>query len=146
MTPTLLRDMFSGADGRGDFGTIRLLRYPGSPELSPEEREGIDSELAGKGEGAFDAALNKAQARRMAVAAQDGIARAVVPAHTPVDGDLVFGVSTGALTLTNPAEGVLQLGHAAAVCVARAIARAVYSAHAADDDLFPTWKERFGNR
>jgi D-aminopeptidase len=44
---------------------------------------------------ATDAPLSKAQCHRMAVAAHDGIARAIVPAHSPFDGDLVFGVSTG---------------------------------------------------
>ena len=45
---------------------------------------------------ATDAALDKAAARRMAEAAQDGLARAIHPAHTPFDGDLVFAVATGA--------------------------------------------------
>ena len=44
---------------------------------------------------ATDAALDKAGARRLAEAAHGGLARAVYPAHTPFDGDLVFGVSTG---------------------------------------------------
>ncbi|MCP1168261.1 P1 family peptidase [Limimaricola litoreus] len=90
---------------------------------------------------ATDAALDKAGCRRMAVAAQDGIARALVPAHTPFDGDLVFAASTGARPLGGPAEA-LWLGHAASVCLARAIARAVY--HAAPDGPLPSWQERFG--
>lgn len=90
-----------------------------------------------------DAQLTKAQARRVAVAAQDGIARAILPAHTPVDGDLVFAVSTGARALVEPLDEVLAIGHAAAVCLSRAIARAVYEAVPGDNDLFPTWRERF---
>ncbi len=93
---------------------------------------------------ATDVALSKAEATRLAVSAQDGIARALVPAHTAHDGDLVFAVST-ALRPPQP-EATLALGHVAALCVARAIARAVYHATPAAGDLLPTWQERFGTR
>ena len=53
---------------------------------------------------ATDAALTKAQAQRMAVAAHDGMARALVPSHTPLDGDLVFSVATGARADGRPAD------------------------------------------
>jgi L-aminopeptidase/D-esterase-like protein len=43
---------------------------------------------------ATDAALDKAAATRLAMIAHDGIARAVDPTHTLLDGDTVFGVST----------------------------------------------------
>lgn len=90
---------------------------------------------------ATDAILTKAQATRMAVAAHDGLARAIVPAHTPMDGDLIFAASTGKREM---AEGdALLLGHAAATCLARAIARAVFHAVPAPNDPFPTWRQRF---
>lgn len=91
---------------------------------------------------ATDAALTKAQAKRLAVAAQDGIARAVVPAHTPYDGDLVFSVSTGEKEMIDPAVDLLEIGHAAALCLSRAIARAIYHACPADGDLFPCWQDQ----
>ncbi len=87
---------------------------------------------------ATDAALSKPQCQRLAVAAHDGIARAIVPAHTPGDGDLVFGVSTGAKPMTSEVE-LGQIGHAASLCLARAIARAVYLATPVYDDLLPCW-------
>ncbi len=87
---------------------------------------------------ATDAALSKPQCQRVAVAAHDGIARAVLPAHTPGDGDLVFGVSTGARALSTDAE-LGMIGHAASICLARAIARAVYLATPAQGDLLPCW-------
>ncbi|MWD28207.1 peptidase T4 [Aquicoccus sp. SCR17] len=90
---------------------------------------------------ATDAALDKAQCKRMAVAAHDGIARAVVPAHTPHDGDLVFAASTGARPLADPVTEPLMLGHAAALCLARAIARAIYLATPAEGDLLPCWSD-----
>lgn len=86
---------------------------------------------------ATDAVLTKPEAKRMAVAAQDGIARAIVPAHTPFDGDLVFALSTGKRAIANPPVDLLEIGHAAALSLSRAIARAVFSAHAAPGDRHP---------
>ncbi len=93
---------------------------------------------------ATDAALSKAQLKRLAVAAQDGIARAVSPAHTAVDGDVVFAVSTGRRALGEPLGDLMQLGHAAAVCLSRAIARAVFEASPAPGDAAPAWRMRWG--
>lgn len=94
---------------------------------------------------ATDAALGKAQLKRMAVAAQDGIARALSPSHALVDGDIVFAVATGARPVSDPIVDVMHLGHAAAVCLSRAIARGVYEAAPAEGDLVPAWHERFGS-
>lgn len=95
---------------------------------------------------ATDARLTKAQAQRMAVAAHDGMARALVPSHTPLDGDLVFAVSTGTQEMQDPLADGFQIGHAAATCLARAIARGVHAAQAMPGDLQPTWAARFGGR
>jgi len=92
---------------------------------------------------ATDARLSNAQAKRLAVAAQDGIARAVMPSHTPVDGDLVFAVSTGERELKNPMMDLAILGHGGAICLARAIARAIYEAKPKEGDIFETWGEKF---
>ena len=51
---------------------------------------------------ATDAALTKAQARHLAVMAQDGFARAIHPVHTPLDGDIVFAAATGRGVLAEP--------------------------------------------
>ncbi|MFN3280124.1 MAG: P1 family peptidase [Tabrizicola sp.] len=93
---------------------------------------------------ATDAALTKTEAQRMATAAHDGMARALVPSHTPLDGDLIFSVATGARPLQDPLTDSFQLGHAAATCLARAIARAIYLARPGPQDLQPTWTARFG--
>ena len=93
---------------------------------------------------ATDAALSKAQCHRLATAAHDGIARAVVPAHTPHDGDLVFALTTGEKP-HDPSERQLSaICHAAALCLSRAIARAVYHATPAPGDLLPCWSELNG--
>ncbi len=95
---------------------------------------------------ATDARLSNGQARRLAVAAQDGIGRAIVPAHTPVDGDLVFSVSTGQRELADPVMDLALLGHGAAVCLSRAIARGIYEASEEPGDVLPTWRSRFGRQ
>ncbi len=84
---------------------------------------------------ATNAALTKAECHRVSIAAHDGIARAIVPAHTPHDGDLVFALSTG----SGPVGDPMLIGHAASLCLARAIARGVYAATPAPDDLIPCW-------
>ncbi|MFN3641717.1 MAG: P1 family peptidase [Gemmobacter sp.] len=94
---------------------------------------------------ATDAALTKAEAHRMATAAQDGIARAIAPSHTPHDGDLVFALSTGARPMEDPGVDTFLLGHAAACCLARAIARAVFLARPMPGDRQPAWAARFGS-
>lgn len=88
---------------------------------------------------ATNAALTKAEAKRMATAAHDGIGRAIVPAHAPADGDLIFAVSTGDIRL--PTMGLGGVCHAASLCLARAIGRAVYHATPHRDDVLPCWSQ-----
>lgn len=89
---------------------------------------------------ATDAPLTKAECKRLATAAHDGMARAIMPSHTPHDGDLIFALSTSPRTSEPPAD-LMTLGNAGAHCIARAIARAVYHATPAENDLLPTWSE-----
>jgi L-aminopeptidase/D-esterase-like protein len=91
---------------------------------------------------ATDAVLTKAQAKRLAVMAHDGFARALWPSHTPFDGDLVFALATG--RAADAPVDMIALGSAAAATMARAIARGVYAATPAPGDILPTWAERFG--
>jgi L-aminopeptidase/D-esterase-like protein len=92
-----------------------------------------------------DAALTKPQAKRIAIMAQDGLARAVLPAHAPMDGDMVFAAATGTRPLADQVRGLTEIGHAATVAMARAIARGVYHATALP---YPgaqmSWRDRFG--
>ena len=90
---------------------------------------------------ATDAVLTKAQAKRLAVMAHDGLARAIYPTHTPFDGDLVFTLATGRVALADPLADFAALGMEAANVLARAIARSVFAATAATGDLVPTWRE-----
>lgn len=85
---------------------------------------------------ATDGELSKAQACKVAQMAQDGLARAIRPAHTMFDGDTVFCVGTGRKPLpatpgffaAPQAQAVTELGQAAADCLSRAVIRAVLSA------------------
>jgi D-aminopeptidase len=89
---------------------------------------------------ATDAALDRAAVRRMAEVAHDGMARALYPVHTAFDGDLVFGAATSARPVGAPqAMAETVLAHAAALCLARAIARAVHAARPAPGNLLPCW-------
>ncbi|PLS22425.1 P1 family peptidase [Neptunicoccus cionae] len=89
---------------------------------------------------ATDAPLTKAECKRLATVAHDGMARAIMPSHTPHDGDLVFALSTVQRS-TEPAPDLTTLGTAAAHCLSRAIARAVYCATPKAGDLLPCWTE-----
>lgn len=88
---------------------------------------------------ATDAILTKAQAKRLAVAAHDGFARALWPAHTDYDGDLVFALSTGRVPLGDDPLGAIHLAAAASAVMARAIARGVHAASPAPADRKPAW-------
>ncbi|MFK7997569.1 MAG: P1 family peptidase [Granulosicoccus sp.] len=109
----------------------------GTADTTGQSPQGMNTTIAIV---ATNAALSKSQLNRLAVAAQDGIARAVVPSHTPLDGDLVFSVSTSAVPINNAIDDTLLLGQAAAVCLSRAIARGIYEATAAAGDTLPSWQ------
>lgn len=123
----------------GEFGGLGLPeRFDPGTEAHVGKRLGEATTIAIV---ATDAALTQAEATRMATAAQDGMARALVPSHTPLDGDLVFAAATGRLPLGDGPEDLTRIGHAAAVCLARAIARGVHAASPAPGDLQPCWRE-----
>jgi L-aminopeptidase/D-esterase-like protein len=73
---------------------------------------------------ATNAKLNKSDATRVAMMAQDGLARVIQPAHTMLDGDTIFALSTGRKTID-----LSTLGAYAAVVVERAILNAIMSAN-----------------
>ena len=85
---------------------------------------------------ATDAVLTKAQAQKIAQMAQDGLARAIRPAHTMFDGDTIFCLATGKKQLPEPpgffvtpqAQILNELGDAAANCVSRAIIHGILNA------------------
>jgi L-aminopeptidase/D-esterase-like protein len=110
---------------------------------------------------ATDAALSAAACRRVAIAAHDGLARTIRPAHTPLDGDTVFALATGAVEVIPPVGSkpvpaafspetglVTEIGMAAADCLARAVLVGVLAAESVAG--IPTYRNvlpgAFGSR
>jgi L-aminopeptidase/D-esterase-like protein len=113
------------------------MRLKGAPNATPMENTTLAVVVT-------DAVLTKAQAKRLAMIAQTGLARAIYPVHAPLDGDVVFAVATGEKPI-DPLLGLAELGMVAANVTARAIARGVYSATALPfAGALPSWKDRFG--
>jgi L-aminopeptidase/D-esterase-like protein len=98
---------------------------------------------------ATDAALSPAACRQVASTAHDGLARAIRPAHTPVDGDMVFALATGAVEVAPPADApaafspetalVTAVSAAAADCLARAVLVGVIAAESVAG--IPTYRD-----
>ena len=89
---------------------------------------------------ATDAELDKARLARVAAMAHAGLARAIRPAHGPLDGDVVFALSTARRTLHDPLPELTEVGTLAADCLARACARGVYAAEPLHG--WPSYKSR----
>ena len=98
---------------------------------------------------ATDAALSAAGCRRVAVAAHDGLARTIRPCHTPLDGDTVFALATGAVEVppdpTTPAAMspetslITAVGAAAADVLAQAVLIGVLAAESVAG--IPTYRD-----
>jgi L-aminopeptidase/D-esterase-like protein len=123
----------------GGLGAAGLAAEPEDWGLSKAPAGGRNTTIACI---ATDAALTPAQARRVAVMAQDGLARAIRPVHAPFDGDVVFVLSTAARPLAEPpAYTVARVGALAADCLARAVARGVHAATAWPGVAVRTWAD-----
>jgi L-aminopeptidase/D-esterase-like protein len=93
---------------------------------------------------ATDAVLTKPQAKRLAMIAQTGMARAIYPVHAPLDGDVLFAAATCEKQI-DPLVGLTEVGMIAANVLARAIARGIFCATALPfAGALPAWKDRFG--
>jgi L-aminopeptidase/D-esterase-like protein len=106
-------------DGRKVEGCSAMLRRA-APRVALSPRESTTLGVV-----ATNVALDKAMSTKVAQMAQDGLARAIRPAHTPWDGDTVFAMSTGKVRLEHAA---LVVGCAAAEAVSRAVVRAMLCA------------------
>ncbi|WFU75951.1 P1 family peptidase [Bradyrhizobium sp. CB2312] len=113
------------------------MRIKGGPAAAERENTTIGVVVT-------DATLTKPQAKRLAMIAHTGFARAIYPVHAPNDGDVLFAAATCEKPV-EPLVGLTELGMVAANVVARAIARGVYSATALPfPGAQPAWKDRFG--
>jgi len=115
------------ANGMGEFGGVQPPENYRLSECKDSKLTFLKSAGQSTVIGAVmtDAALSQKQLKRLAMMAQDGIAMAVQPAHTPLDGDTIFALSLGETPCEN-AVALSELGGVAARCVARALMRGVY--------------------
>jgi len=125
----------------GEFGGLGFPREVPPDALIPisKGRPGENTTIAIV---ATDAALSKAQAKELAVIAQDGFTRAIYPAHTTLDGDAVFAAATGRRPLADAINELTEIGTIAANTLARAVARGVFEAKARPGGP-PSWRDRF---
>lgn len=94
---------------------------------------------------ATDAVLTQPQAARLATMASAGLARAIDPIYSALDGDIVFTASTARSPLADSVHGLSAIGATAAYVLARAVARGVYEATALPlPGAMPSWRDRFG--
>ena len=114
---------------------------PSDPPRYPSPMAGGHTSI---GVVATNAMLTRVEAQRVAIMAQDGLARAIRPVHTPFDGDTIFVLATARWELPAPrAEALLRIGAVAADCVARAVMRGIYSAEKLGEKL--AYRDRFPN-
>lgn len=125
----------------GEFGGRGC---PASFDLSPRLK-GTPGTSTTIGLVATDATLTKPQATRLAIMAQDGLARALLPAHAPLDGDTIFAAATCRRSLAEPVRELTEIGQAATLVMARAVARGVFEASALPQPgAQRAWRDRFG--
>jgi L-aminopeptidase/D-esterase-like protein len=96
---------------------------------------------------ATDAALSKAQAKRLALAAHGGLAKGLRLSHAPHDGDTVIAAATARKPLRDEVFDLTEICALAADCLARAIARGVFEATALPfAGALPAWRDKFGQK
>ncbi len=132
----------------GEFGDLSPPQARVPLEVSVDRGAAASGTVRGHttiGVVATNARLSKAEARRVAIMAQDGLARAIRPVHTSFDGDALFVLATGKVDLAgNRPLALSRLGSIAADCVARACARGVYEAKSAGGMV--SWREHFAGK
>lgn len=112
-------DVVAGARSPGGgLADARLILRRGPAAVPPGQNTTV-------GVVATNALLTQAQATKVAQMAQDGLARTIVPSHTPGDGDTIFALATGGRA---GAADVGRVGALAAEAVTEAVLRAVRAA------------------
>jgi D-aminopeptidase len=128
----------------GEFGGL------GAPEQEPADArelkiKNVEASNTTIAVVVTDARLAKAQMKRVAIMAQDGVALALRPAHAPTDGDVVFAATTARATPEPDLRDLTEIGMLAAECLARAIARGVFEATPLPNPIAPpSWRKHYG--
>lgn len=134
-------------EGAPEFGRPALLDIAANGTGHPMAHSKLAAALGNTTIGvvAVAADLSVAEAKRVAIMAQDGLARAVRPVHTPFDGDCLFVLALGHKKLAEDDDkrplALAELGALAADCVARATARGVF--HAENLGAAQSYQSRF---
>ena len=121
-------------EGVLEFGHPAWAQLPADGTAHPMAGSKLAAALGNTSIGvvAVAADLSVAEAKRVAIMAQDGLARAIRPIHTPFDGDCLFVLALGHKKLATTEDmrplALATLGALVADCVARATARAVWAA------------------
>ncbi len=129
-----------------EFGSLGLPSKIPPEDLTPRLKGGAPKSTT-PALVATDAVLTKAQAQRLAMLASTGLARAIWPVFTPLDGDIVFAAATGHRPLDETHHDLALIGATAAACLARAVGRAIYEATALPcPGALQAWRDRFGKK
>jgi len=131
INPATGRPWEIGLEADGEFGDLGRRAVAAPPPAAGAAGQNTTLGLV-----ATDAVLTKAQARKVAQMAHDGLARAIRPAHTMFDGDTIFCLATGRRELPEAggffaaagAQALTEIGRAAADCFGRAVIRGLLAA------------------
>ncbi len=119
------------------------LRLPDGAMPLEAQAAGLPGENTTIGVVATNAALDKGESLRLAIMAQDGLARAIRPLHTPFDGDTVFALATARRPGAIDGATLARLGTMAADCMTRAVGRAMVEARSLGEmTSYRDWRER----
>ena len=131
-----------GAEFGGRGAMVHVPEAARSPAIKGDANPRANTTIALV---ATDAVMPKSALKHTAIMAHDGMARAIRPSHAPLDGDLVFAAATGVSGRTPDLRQRADIGHVAAHCLSRAIARAVFEATALPyAHALPSYRDRFG--
>jgi L-aminopeptidase/D-esterase-like protein len=126
----------------GEFGGLGLPQQISDRDIAMRLK-GVNVTATTIGAIVTDATLTKAEAHRLSILGHDGLARALLPAHLPFDGDTVFAASTGHRPMADMLD-FMELCHLATSVMARAIARGIYEASALPvEGAQKAWRDRF---
>ncbi len=131
-----------GASNKNYDHILRAKRLPSSIGLANTFNDITSNTVIGVV--ATDAPLSRTNLKRLAIMAHDGIGKSLNPAHTPMDGDTIFSITTNPVKNEINFENtdILAMGSRISDCVARACNRGVYEAVPIGKSK-PSWKDIF---
>ena len=112
-----------------EFGGMGVPTFAPNDVLSgTAARETLPGQNTTIGVIATNVKLDSKAAKRIAIMAHSGMSRAIRPIHSPVDGDVIFVISTGTLNKELSLNDINTIGELGARVCSRSIARGIYEA------------------